>query len=398
MKIKVIKTEEEYEKALKHLESLMDAAVESPEEEKLDLLSLLINNFEEEHYAIDLPDPIEAIKFRMDQQGLSQKDMQKYLGSQSKVSEVLNYKRPLSLPMIRSLNEGLGIPAEVLVQEPGKGIPDEKYSLSDYPFTVMFKRGYFKGFQGTLYKAKDYSETLMNELFSVFSEDLPEHVYCRYSDKEIDKNALMAWHARALHMISVESVPKFSRDILSKTFFKEVISLSFLSNGPQLVKEFLNKKGIHFIILEHLPKTYLDGACFKSPDGSPVIGLTLRYDRLDNFWFTLAHELAHLYLHLDDGNKAFFDDTDQDKNKIKRSCESEADKFALEILIPNNIWKDVSNGILNDPDPQDIIEIANRLSVSPSILAGRVRWEKNNFFILNDLLGNGSLRSQLITQ
>jgi hypothetical protein len=73
----------------------------------------------------------------------------------------------------------------------------------------------------------------------------------------------------------------------------------------------LNKVGIHFIVLQHLPETYLDGACFFAPDGSPVFDLTLRHDRMDNFWFTIVHELAHLYLDLDGGNIAFFDDTEQ---------------------------------------------------------------------------------------
>ncbi len=397
MKIKVLKTEEEYQKALDHLEGLMDAAPESPEEESLDLLSLLIEKYEEEHYPIDLPDPIEAIKFRMEQQGLTRNDMRRYLGSQSKVSEVLNYKRTLSLSMIRSLNEGLGIPAEVLLKEPGKEIKESQYNCQDFPFTDMFNRGYFENFQGTLYQAKEYCEELLTKFFSVFGEDIPEQVYCRYSDKEIDQNALMVWHAKILQMISLESLPAFSKDILSETFFKEVISLSFLSNGPQLVKEFLNKKGIHFVILGHFPKTYLDGACFKSPNGSPVIGLSLRYDRLDNYWFTLAHELAHLYLHLDGDNIAFFDDTDQDKNKIGGSREKEADDFALEILIPNDVWKDVSGDMLKTSDPQEINSLANRLSLSPSIIAGRIRWERNNFFIFNDLIGKGSLRSQLVS-
>ncbi|MBI3160723.1 MAG: transcriptional regulator [Chloroflexi bacterium] len=117
MKAKVIKNEKEYQEALRAIEDLMDAASGSPDEERLDLLSLLVRAYEAEHHPIGLPDPIEAIKFRMHQEGLTQKDMQKYFGSQSKVSEVLNYKRPLSLSMIRALHAGLGIPAEVLVQE-----------------------------------------------------------------------------------------------------------------------------------------------------------------------------------------------------------------------------------------------------------------------------------------
>jgi len=120
MNIKILKNEAEYEAALVRMDALMDAATGSPEEEELELLAVLVEKYEEEHYPIEYPDPVEAIKFRMEQEGLEPKDMIKYLGSQSKVSEVLNCKRPLSLTMIRALNQGLGIPAEVLVQNPGR--------------------------------------------------------------------------------------------------------------------------------------------------------------------------------------------------------------------------------------------------------------------------------------
>lgn len=114
--IKIIKTETEYETALARIDVLMDAAPGSAEEEELELLTLLVEKYETEHYPIDPPDPVEAILFRMDQLGLTAKDMIRYLGSQSKVSEVLNRKRPLSLSMMRNLHAGLGIPSDVLLR------------------------------------------------------------------------------------------------------------------------------------------------------------------------------------------------------------------------------------------------------------------------------------------
>jgi HTH-type transcriptional regulator/antitoxin HigA len=394
MKVKVIRTEEEYKEALGHLESLMDAAPGSPEEDTLEVLSLLIERYEEEHFPVNLPDPIQAIKFRMEQQSLTQKDMQKYIGSQSKVSEVLNYKRPLSLNMIRSLNEGLGIPAEVLLQEPGGVIGDPEYDWREYPFVEMFNQGYFSNFDKPLYQAKEYGDELLIDLFSVFDSGLPEQVYCRNSDKEMDSNALKAWHARVLQIASAENLPEYSRDFLNDRFFREVISLSQLSEGPQLAKEYLNNKGIHFIVLKHLPKTYLDGACFKSIAGAPIIGMTLRHDRLDNFWFTLAHELAHLYFHLNDDNRAYFDDTDNVPNPDDPDCEPEADDFAGEILIKSEIWASISDRLLTHQDPDEIQEIARELSISPAIIAGRIRWETKNFFVLSNLIGQGQVRSQ----
>lgn len=118
MKPKIIQTPEEHEKALRHVEALMDAERGSAQEQELDLWALLIESYEQERFPIEDPDPIEAIRFRMDQLGLKRKDLESYIGTKSKVSEVLNGKRSLSLTMIRALHNRLGIPAEVLVQEP----------------------------------------------------------------------------------------------------------------------------------------------------------------------------------------------------------------------------------------------------------------------------------------
>lgn len=115
MKAKILKTEEEYEAALARVEALMDAAPGSSKEEELELWSLLVERYEAEHFSIDLPDPVEAIKFRMEQEGLRQADLAKVLPGKNRVSEVLNRKRSLSLRMIRALHQSLGIPAEVLI-------------------------------------------------------------------------------------------------------------------------------------------------------------------------------------------------------------------------------------------------------------------------------------------
>ena len=117
MEWKVIKTEKEYQKALKHLESIFDSPKNSKQGDELELLSLLIDNYEKVKYPIDLPDPIEAIKFRMEQLGYKQKDLADLTGFKSRISEILNKKRKLTLDMIRKLNEVLGIPTEVLVRE-----------------------------------------------------------------------------------------------------------------------------------------------------------------------------------------------------------------------------------------------------------------------------------------
>ena len=115
MKLKILKTDDDYQTALARLESLMDAKPGSTKEEELELWSLLVERYEQEHFPIEMPDPVEAIKFRMEQEGLRQKDLAKVLPGKNRVSEVLHHKRPLSLGMIRSLHKHLHIPAEVLI-------------------------------------------------------------------------------------------------------------------------------------------------------------------------------------------------------------------------------------------------------------------------------------------
>ena len=122
--IKIIKTNKEYEAALQHAEKLvaLDPDAGTEDGDFLELLTLPIEKYENEHFRMKQPDPVSDIKFRMDQSGLAPNLFVPYIGSRSKVSEILNQKRPLSLRMIRSLHKGLGIPAEVLLQENEKTV------------------------------------------------------------------------------------------------------------------------------------------------------------------------------------------------------------------------------------------------------------------------------------
>jgi len=116
MKIKPIKTEKDYNQALERLEEIFDAKADSTEGDELEILGILIDQYENEHFPIGLPDPIEAIKFRMEQLGYNQNDLANIIGLKSRASEILNRKRKLSLEMIRQLHERLNIPTDVLIQ------------------------------------------------------------------------------------------------------------------------------------------------------------------------------------------------------------------------------------------------------------------------------------------
>lgn len=116
MDIKPIRTQADYRAALKRIEKLMGAKANSPLGEKLDVLVTLVESYERKHHALDLPDPVEAIKFEMDQRGLTVKDLEDVIGRPNRVYEILSYRRSLTLPMIQRLHSRLGIPAESLIK------------------------------------------------------------------------------------------------------------------------------------------------------------------------------------------------------------------------------------------------------------------------------------------
>ena len=118
MDIKPIKTDTDHRAALKEIETLMMADPDTPEGEKLDVLVTLVEAYEQKHYPLDLPDPVEAIKFEMEQKGLTIKDLEPMIGKSNRVYEILNHKRSLTLKMIWKLHNGLGIPAESLIKQP----------------------------------------------------------------------------------------------------------------------------------------------------------------------------------------------------------------------------------------------------------------------------------------
>jgi len=128
MDIKPIKTESDYNAVLVEIERLMEADLNTPEGDKLDVLTTLVEAYEEKYYPIGQPDPVEAISHQMESQGLTRRDLEAYLGSRARVSEILNRKRSMSLQMIRKLQKGLGIPAEILIRSYPLDVSDHQIS------------------------------------------------------------------------------------------------------------------------------------------------------------------------------------------------------------------------------------------------------------------------------
>jgi HTH-type transcriptional regulator/antitoxin HigA len=394
MKIKVIRTEADYEAALEQLESLLAADPTSRDADLIEVLSVLIERYEEENFPVEMPDPIEAIKFRMDQKGLKQKDLIPFMGSKGIVSEVLNHRRKLSQNMIRALHKGLGIPYEILMQDPEATFQEQTFFVDDFPFTEMVRQGYFPGYDNVR-KAKLYAEELLKSLMKPILMQLNQPILCKHGNQEIDKNALLAWKARACAIAMEKELVPFQPESLNQEFFGELNQFSLYKKGVLLVEEHLNKVGIHFVLLKNLSRTYLDGASFLTPDGVPVIGLTLRYDRVDNFWFTLFHELGHLKLHLAQGvDCSFFDDTNHNGEENSDPYEMQANHFARELIVPNAYWEAQIQPNVSSMDPMEIEIHATKLGIHPALLAGQIRWAMKDFTKFSDMIGQGEVRSQ----
>lgn len=389
----IIKTSEDYRRAFKEAESLiaLDPDPGTDEAERLDLLSLLIERYESDKFPIELPDPLEAIKFRMDQQGLRQRDLIPFIGSKSKVSEVLAGKRSLTVPMIRALHEGLDIPAEVLLQEPQpENEHQEEIDWEKFPLKEMAKRGWLKA---TPRELRGDAKELVVRFFEPLGgmECLP--VFCRKtlverSGKAMDKYALWAWTARVLTRAKSMELSSYSAGTVDQEFMEQGAHLSLSEKGPIKAQKYLADHGIVLIVEPHLPRTHLDGAAMLSSDGRPIIGLTIRHDRIDNFWFNLMHELVHIWKHLKSPDEAFVDDLDSAPGKDPR--EREADRIAGEILIPRKIWKRTDAYRQRTPDA--IQELALRLKIHPAIIAGRIRHDAKNYYILSQMVGKGKVR------
>jgi HTH-type transcriptional regulator/antitoxin HigA len=393
---RVIHNDTEHRETLAELNRLLvlDPEDGTPEADELDLLALVVETYERERYPIARPDPVDAIRFRMDQAGLSQRDLVPYMGSKSRVSEVLAGKRPLTLTMIRALNEGLGIPAEVLLQRTPDAEPDceaDSLDWARFPTKEMAKRGWFAAKPDELTdQAGDLVRKWFKSCGGLQAAALFRTSRHTRSAREMDRYALTAWTARILQRAeaqrSPESVPVVRID---KSFMSEVARLSMLDNGPAAARDYLAKNGVELVVEPHLPRTYLDGAAILGD--RPVIGLTLRYDRLDNFWFTLMHELAHIALHDDDAAGAFYDDLEAASEPDPK--ELEADQLATDALIPHREW---SEWATTTPHSSASLEaFARSVRVHPAVVAGRLRHESNDFRTFSRMLGNGRVRQSL---
>jgi HTH-type transcriptional regulator/antitoxin HigA len=389
-RIKVIRTKEDHEKALELIEHLIakDPNPDSEEGEQLNLLVTLVKDYESKTFPESLPDPIDAILFRMDQQGLSQHDLVPYIGSRSKVSEILSRKRPLTLSMMRSLQTGLGIPAKTLLGG-SRNTGDDAVSWNQFPLKEMEKRGYFGG---RLPKTFDVSE-LMNAFFRPIGSPTQCFGLLRKSNYRVsrfmDRYALLAWSAHVFKTANNFPFPgPYKPGTVDLDLMRKVAHLSTDPKGPILAQDFLRAQGIGLVVEPHFEKTYLDGATIFVNKDHPVIGMTLRHDRLDNFWFTLMHELAHISLHANQNLTFFYDDLET--RDFGDEKEREADALAGEALVPGSKWEVSPARLL--PSFMAANSLAKELGVHVAIVAGKMRHEGGRYVYLGKIINQAKVR------
>lgn len=402
MEPRVIKTESEYRAYLAEVERLVDKdpPPASSEGERLELLALLVEKYEQRRFSFEKPDPVEAILFRMTEQGLRQTDLVPYFGSRSRVSEVLARKRPLTVQMIRDISTGLGIPTDVLVgaasrTDPAEGEEDTSLDWGKFPVKEMERHGYFSDLR--MAGGRSPSDLAREFYAMVFGGAAASPLLARRGLRGDAVNVksrygVMAWKARVLVLArkirQEHRVPEYQMKSLDGAFLSQVAKLSWHPNGIRLALELIEGIGIPVVVEPRLTGTQLDGGAILDVDGSPVIGLTLRLDRIDYFWFTLMHELAHVMRHLSAPGDAFLDRLED--YEATEALEIEANKIARDALIPRAAWR--RSEVAVAPTRQRILSLARELSVHPAIVAGRVRRETGNYRVFGDLVGSEEVR------
>lgn len=270
-----------------------------------------------------------------------------------------------------------------------KDTKPESIQWDRFPIREMYRRDWFEGYTGTLAGAVAQAEVLVADLMKRAGSRprLALHRKRVRSGSAVDLYSLLAWQFRVLALANASPPSnRYDPGRLDDTWFKKLRQQSRSPDGPIRAQKCLEDAGIAVIIEPHLPSTHLDGAALLAENG-PVIGLTLRYDRLDNFWFVLLHELIHVKVHLQKGRvENIFDDLEAEADALER----EADELAGRALIPDELWETALARYLRTED--SIKAFAKELNISEAIIAGRVRKEADNYVMLTQLVGLGKVR------
>lgn len=375
-----IKSEADYLASVERVEALMDAEPDSPEGDELAVLATLIERYEDDHFPMEAPTPLGAIQFRMEQLGLTPRDLIPHIGSRSRVSEVLNGTRSLSVDMIRALSQEYRIPAHILIGD-GESPSQQRTQEFSKPVAKALCR------LGLLKQLETFEDFWARAFGAQHTPAFLRQTRTSRTNARTDLVALQSWCAGVRLMSdNVILEGKFDQTNFNSLTLRSIAKLSAQNNAFEVAKTALGKLGIALISLEHLPGTHLDGAIMYRSDGAPVIALTVRRNRIDNFWFTLLHECAHLALHMNDTSQVIFDDLEiSSSDEIER----EADEAAQNALIPSGVWRTEKMGKF--ASVADIQSLARSAEIHEAIVAGRWQKQNNDYRKFSRLLGHGKI-------
>jgi len=228
------------------------------------------------------------------------------------------------------------------------------------------------------------------------SEEIPQKVLLRKTFHKNTKSlsndyALLSWNIRVLSRAITECCPnQYKSDVINFDFLREVSQFSQYEDGPLRAKSFLADHGIALVVEKALTGTKFNGASLMTTSGMPIVGLTLLYDRVDNFWFTLLHELAHIWKHLHSDNDLYIDFFGGNKRDYLDSPEEEeADKIAREALIPIEY---MSHDAFLLQTGLAVEQLADELNIHTSIIAGRIRYDNSAWHKLSEYVNNQTVR------
>ena len=330
-------------------------------------------------------------------QGMSQRDLAARVGL--KEQQIQRYEADkyasASLRRLNEIAEALELNISEIAELTSrplkiKTIREAGVDWNKFPVKEMYKRQWFEGFSGTLDEALEEADRLVADFVtSVISRPTMAmlRTQVRYGSV-IDRYALLAWECRILSLAGKARPKRRYKDgSIDARWTSELAKESGKEQGPLRARDKLAEVGIALVVEPHLENTHLDGAALLH-DSGPVIGLTLRYDRLDNFWFVIFHELFHIIQHLRKSKlESIFDDLDAPS---AGGLEDEANSLAGEALIPKVEWDRALARYVRSIESVELL--AKKLNIAPAIVAGRIRHEAKNYIILNDLVGQGEVR------
>ena len=258
-RIKTIRSEADYTATLARVDALMSAEPGTPEGDELDILTDLVEHYESKHVPMGYPSAKAAIEFRMEQAGLTPRDLVPFIGSRAKVSEVLSGKRKLTMPMARALHQHLGIPADVLLQEPGATLaePLGEIEWERFPLNEMAKLGWIPDVPDLTFRAEEFIRDLICRAGGPDVAVAPLYRKTNHprTNAKTDPYALKAWCWRVLATANETRPPiAYEPGSITLDLMRQLAHLSWSEDGPRLAKEFLAKHGLPLIVVPHLER------------------------------------------------------------------------------------------------------------------------------------------------